>query len=281
MPILITSPQNPQIKDILKLTKRRRRDERKLTVVEGVREVSRALASGIHPVEAYICPELIVGNEAERTVEKLLAYSGHQLTLYEVSKTVFAKIAYRSDSGGLLLVIPYLTRSLHELSLAPTPFLAVLEGIEKPGNLGAILRTADAAGVTGVIVCTAPEQSGTDVHNPNAVRASLGTLFNVPTVEESTENTIFWLQQNEIQIVVAMPDSVNPGGTIPYTDVDMRQGVVVVLGSEAHGLSQSWQEAATHCVSIPMVGIADSLNLSTAAALLFYEVVRQRMAAKI
>jgi RNA methyltransferase, TrmH family len=184
-----------------------------------------------------------------------------------VTPAVFGKIAYREDSGGLLLVLPYITRSLAAMPIRTAPFLAVIEGVEKPGNLGAILRTADAAGVDGVIVCS----GATDVHNPNVVRASLGALFTVPIAEAPTATVIQWLQQQRIEIIAAAPT-----GLCTYTKPDYTAPVAVVMGSEAHGLAPAWVAAAHELVRIPMQGKVDSLNLSAATAVLLYEVVRQR-----
>lgn len=270
--MLITSLQNQRIKNVVKLRQRRQRDSRRVTVVEGAREVLRALQQGIQPVEAYICPELSTEPDAATAVTLLKQHA--QTTVFEVTPAVFAKIAYREDSGGLLLVIPYLDYSLADLvknnSAVSNPFLAVIEGGEKPGNLGAILRTADAAGAEGVIL-TQGAASSTDLHNPNVVRASLGTIFSVPVASVSNTAVIYWLRQQGIQIVTTTPTA-----TTPYTAVDLTGPVAVVMGSEAHGLSDEWLQAADKKVMIPMHGIADSLNLSVAAALLLYEVVRQR-----
>ena len=269
---LISSPSNARIKAVVKLTKRRVRDGEQKTVVEGAREVHRALASGVQPVDAFVCLPLIQQEDARTALAALeqLSAAG-RVTLSEVTPDVFAKVAYRGDSGGLLMTIPYVSRTLAQLPLGPQPFLAVIEGVEKPGNLGAILRTADAAGVDGVIVCAAPSQSATDIHNPNAIRASLGTLFSVPVVEATTAATIEWLREHDISIVAATPHA----ATL-FTDVNMTGPVAVAMGSEADGLSPSLLAAAAAQVRIPMHGLADSLNLATSTALLLYEVVRQR-----
>jgi TrmH family RNA methyltransferase len=266
--IVISSVQNQRIKEVLKLAKRTVRDERRLTVVEGLREAGRALANGVRPTEVYLCPSLV--KEADQPAfARLQAHLAMLPTTpcYEVTPEVFARLAYREGSDGVLLVIPYLDRRLDDLPVGEPPFLCVIEGVEKPGNLGAILRTADAAGVDGVVVCA----GGTDLHNPNVVRASLGALFTVPVVEAPSEEAIAWLRRRQIQIVVATPDA-----SQRYTDVDLRGPVAVVMGSEAHGLSTQWRAAAAGAVVIPMFGAADSLNLATSTALLLYEVVRQR-----
>lgn len=268
-PITISSLQNARVKELVKLSKRRDRDERRVTIVEGTREIGHALAAGVVPVEVYVCPEAVTTPESQALLAQCTRLAQQrQTTLLTVTPAVFAKIAYREDSGGLLLVIPYVARQLAQMPHRAAPFLTVIEGVEKPGNLGAILRTADAAGVDGVIVCA----GATDVHNPNVVRASLGALFTVPLAEASTEQVITWLQQQHIGIIAASPD-----GQGTYTAPDLTKPVAVVLGSEAHGLTSAWLTAAAAVVRIPMRGVVDSLNLSAATAVLLYEVVRQRM----
>jgi TrmH family RNA methyltransferase len=268
-PLLISSLQNARIKELVKLAKRRDRDERRVTIVEGTREIGHALHAGIVPLEVYLCPELATGPEHQPLIARCEELARQrQTSLVTVTPAVFAKIAYREESGGLLLVIPYVTQPLACLSVAHAPFFTVIEGVEKPGNLGAILRTADAAGVDGVIVCA----GATDVHNPNVVRASLGALFTVPLAEARTDAVIQWLQQQQIQIVAASPE-----GTQDYIVPDYRAPVAVVMGSEAYGLAPVWLSAAQAVVRIPMHGAVDSLNLSAATAILLYEVVRQRM----
>lgn len=264
----ITSPQNTRIKAVVRLEQRAERAARQQTAVEGAREVSRALAAGIVPVEAYVCPEL-VGPELREVVVRLGELDAARRTrLFTVTPEIFAKLAVREKSGGVLLVIPYLDVTLARLRQRPPQFFTVIEGAEKPGNVGAILRTADAAGVDGVILC-----GGVDLHNPNVVRASLGTLFTVPVAEASAAETLSWLRQQGVQIVAATPE-----GAVPYTAADYTAPTAIVLGSEAFGLSQTWLDAADARVFIPMRGEADSLNLSASTAILLYEVVRQRAA---
>lgn len=267
--VTISSLQNARIKELVKLGKRRDRDARRVTIVEGVREIAQALHAGIVPLEVYLCPELATGAENQVLIARCEDLARRRLTtLITVTPTVFAKIAYREESGGLLLIIPYITKPLAQLPVAAASFFAVIEGVEKPGNLGAILRTADAAGVDGVIVCA----GATDVHNPNVVRASLGALFTVPLSEADTTTVIAWLHQKQIQIVAASPE-----GSQDYTAPDYTAPVAVVMGSEAHGLAPAWLAAAHAVVRIPMRGVVDSLNLSAATAILLYEVVRQRL----
>jgi len=274
MPLPITSPHNQRIKDAFKLEKRAEREARQVTLVEGVREVSRALAAGITPVEAYVCYDLATAVEMQPALHRLEQLDADRHTLlYTVTREVFAKLAVREEGGGVLLVVPYLPTALDKLPLPAAPFLVVVENPEKPGNLGAILRTADAAGVDGVIVCGAA--GSTDVHNPNVVRASLGTLYTVPLGEAATPVVINWLRLHGIRIVAATPE----GATL-YTASDLRGPLAIVLGSEAHGLTQAWLDAAVTRVVIPMAGQADSLNLAASTAILLYEAVRQRTSSR-
>jgi RNA methyltransferase, TrmH family len=268
----ITSLQNARVKQVVKLSNRRYRDAERLTVVEGVREASRAWQQGIEPDAVYLCPPLLDSALAQQMAWELRSgYENGRFPLFEVTPEVFAKMAYRGQSGGILLVIPYLPLSLDRLPLSPYPFLTVVEGAEKPGNVGAILRTADAAGVDGVVVTHTDEVTGTDLHNPNVIRASLGTLFTVPVAATTTAQLIAWLQARAVQIVAA-----TPVGEQLYTAVDLTGPTAIITGSEAHGLSPDWLAVANIQVTIPMHGQADSLNLATATALLLYEVVRQR-----
>ncbi len=256
----ITSPSNPRIKNVVRLTtNRRHRDRERLTVVEGSREVRRCLDAGVIPSEAYLCPELIAPDDQD--------IADRLSQLFTVPPEIFAKIAVRGDSGGLLLVIPYTETALDDLPLSTAPFLVVVEGAEKPGNVGAILRSADAAGVDGLILCA----GGTDLHNPNVIRASLGTRFTVPCAEAPTAEVLVWLHQRGIAAVAATPD-----GAKLYTETDLTGPVAIVTGSEAEGLSEEWLDGADARVTIPMHGVADSLNLATSTTILLYEVVRQR-----
>lgn len=262
----ITSPHNTRIKAVTRLGKRGERAERQQTAVEGVREISRALAAGIVPVEAYVCPEL-VGPALREVVAQLEELDAARRThLFTVTPAVFARLAVREESGGVLLVIPFLDVTLAHLPQRPPQFFTVIEGAEKPGNVGAILRTADAAGVHGVVVC-----GGVDLHNPNVVRASLGTIFTVPVAESTSAEALNWLRRQGVQIVAATPDA-----TLRYTDANLTVPTAIVMGSEAHGLSRAWLDAADVRVRVPMHGEADSLNLSASTAILLYEVVRQR-----
>lgn len=276
MPTPVSSLQNSRIKEVVKLHNRRHRDAQQLMVVEGSREIARALASGFAPQAAYICPPLLRGEEATAVSARL--HTLHQqgsLPLFTVTPELFAKMAYREASGGLLVLIPYWQRPLASLSLSPNPFVAVIEGGEKPGNLGAILRTADAAGVDALIISESEPGAGTDIFNPNVVRASLGALFTVPIASAATPEVIAWLRQQGVQIAAA-----TPAAEMLYTTADLRGPIALALGSEAAGLSAAWLQAADLRLAIPMHGQVDSLNLSVSAGLMLYEVVRQRGRAK-
>ena len=275
MSALISSVHNPHVKQVARLEKRSEREAARLLPVEGAREVRRALTAGHVPATAYICPK-VAGPEMEGAITQLeqLARSG-RTKLFTVTPEVYAKLAVRDGSGGVLLLLPYLRTGLDALTLPPAPLLAVVEDAEKPGNLGAILRTADAAGVDALVACSSMEGAGTDLHNPNTVRASLGTLFTVPVAEGSSAEVIAWLRGRGVRIAAATPE----GATV-YTDADLRGPLAIALGSEAHGLSAPWLQAADLRVVIPMFGQADSLNLAASAAILLYEAVRQRRAAK-
>ena len=265
MMVPLTSPQNTHIKDVMKLNNRSFRDERRQTVVEGIREVGLVLGQGIVPVEAYVCPELVPA-AAYSSLTHLQQLAQNRATrLFSLSSDLFAKIAYRENSGGLLLVVPFWQKPLAAI-VRPT-LVAVLEGVEKPGNLGGVLRTADAAGVDAVLVCG----EGTDIYNPNAIRASLGAIFTVPVIAAATPTLISWLKQQGLTLVAT-----TPAATETYTQVDLTGPVAIIMGSEAEGLSRDWLAAADKQVQIPMNGAVDSLNVSVATALLLYEAVRQR-----
>lgn len=268
MPFRIDSPQNPHIKATIRLEKRAARDERRVTRVEGMREVQRALEVGVVPVEAYVCTEVATGPEATAAIARLEALDRERRTrLHFVSSEAYARIAVREESGGIVLVVPYSSVVLDDVPLSTNPFLCVVEGVEKPGNLGAILRTSDGAGVDAVIVA----EGVTDLHNPNVIRASLGAYFTIPVCEASATATRAYLRARGIGVVVA-----DPAGERIYTDVDYAGPVAVILGAEDRGLSEAWKASADARVRIPMRGRIDSLNLATASALLLYEVVRQR-----
>jgi len=273
MPIAepITSLQNPRVKNVVRLSNRRHRDRQQQTVVEGVREATLALRSGVVPDEVFICPEYAGSVERQALDQQLYELAaGGRTRLYEVPPAVFDKMAYRAGSGGVLLVIPYLKRMLPDIASGGNPLLVVVDGAEKPGNLGAILRTADAAGLDALLL-TADEPGGTDIHNPNVIRASLGAFFSIPVVTVTTKQALSWLRENGITTVATTPDAQQD-----YTAVNLARPTAIIMGSEAAGLGRQWLDAADIQARIPMAGWVDSLNLSVSTALLLYEALRQR-----
>jgi TrmH family RNA methyltransferase len=258
---VISSTSNPRIKDLLKLSKSKERKESGLFVIEGYREISRAIKAGIEIESIYFCPD---HNNVEH-IELLKMFTSEILT--EVSPAVFSRIAYRDNSDGLIAVAKQFKTSLEDLKPSDTALFLVLETVEKPGNLGAVMRTADAAGISAVIIC----DNQTDIFNPNTVRASLGCIFTVPVIGSSTDEAIEWFKKNNIRIYAAALQN-----SKEYTETDFRKPSAIVLGSEADGLSSSWRHASDEIIRIPMNGIADSLNVSVSAAILIFEALRQR-----
>jgi len=263
-PEKITSLQNPRVKQLVRLRERRERDEAGLFLIEGYREILRALEKDVRPREFYFCPDWFLGENEPALIERA-RQAGAQL--FELSREAFAKVAYRERPDGLLAVAPQWRRSLADLALSPHPFLLVVESIEKPGNLGTILRSADAAGCDGVIVC----DPVTDIFNPNVVRASTGVLFSVPVVVADSTSVHAWLQEKGIRIVATTPDTPHV-----YTKMDLRGSLAIVMGSEQYGLSEFWLKESNLLVRIPMAGQADSLNVAMATIITLFEAVRQR-----
>lgn len=260
----ITSLQNPRVKQLVKLRDRRPRDEAGLFLVEGYRQIRRALEKGVRLQELYFSPEWFLGENEPALIEQA-RQAGAQL--YELSKEAFAKCAYRDRPDGLLAVAPQWRHALDDLKLGPVPFLLVVESIEKPGNLGTILRSADAAGVDGVVVCDAV----TDVFNPNVVRSSTGVLFSVPVVLADNQAVQAWLRARGIRIVATTPNT-----PLVYTQSELRGPLAIVMGSEQYGLSEFWLKQSDLLVRIPMAGQADSLNVAMATIITLFEAVRQR-----
>lgn len=261
--LVIESAQNPRIKRVVKLRDRRQREQSGLFLIEGYRELLRAL-DGNQPTEClFTCPELFLGSNENALIER---WREQGTEIIRCSERVFKKMSYRDRPDGLLAIAPQCPQTLD--SLGPeASLLIVAEAIEKPGNLGTILRSADGVGADGVIVC----DRCTDIHNPNVVRASVGTLFTRPVIECSSEDCLAWLKQRGFRTV-----SATPAATAVYTDVDLTGPVAIAVGTEQLGLSKTWMEEADIQVRIPMCGTADSLNVATATTLLLYEALRQR-----
>jgi TrmH family RNA methyltransferase len=263
-PLLISSLQNPRVKAVVGLRQRSDRDERGEMIIEGYRELKRALDNRHLPKTLFHCPALFMGTNEPALIEQARQDGAEIL---ECTAPVFEKMSYRDRPEGLLAIAPQVRHTLADLHVPDHPLIVVAEAIEKPGNLGTILRTADAAGVHAVIVC----DRCTDINNPNVVRSSIGTLFSLPVVEASTAETLAWLRARKVQILAATPHT-----EFEYYDVDLRSGTAIVVGTEQYGLSDQWMSQADLKVRIPMLGQADSLNVAAATTILLYEAVRQR-----
>lgn len=261
----ITSAQNPKIRQLMTLQeKSRARRELELFVVEGRRELEHCLNAGFTADSLFICPEIIstAGYEA---VKGLI--EPEKTRIFEVPAALYNKIAYRGSTEGIIAEIRYKDRGLDSLLLDANPLIIVLESVEKPGNLGAVLRSADAAGADAVIVC----DPLTDLYNPNLIRASIGGIFSVQVAAASSRDAIRFLKERNIKIYTAqLQDSEW------YYDTDMKHGTAIVMGTEATGLTDIWRKAADAHIKIPMLGRLDSLNVSVSAAILLFEAVRQR-----
>jgi TrmH family RNA methyltransferase len=284
-PERITSLQNPRIKLLVKLRDRRPRDEAGVFLVEGYRQIRRALEKQVRLTEVYYSADWFLGENESALLAQAEAAGAE---LFELSKEAFAKVAYRERPDGLLAVAPQWRHSLDDLAgwlgLGPgatdaapdaaagvVPFLLVVEAIEKPGNLGTILRSADAAGVQALIVC----DPVTDLFNPNVVRASTGVLFSVPVVIARSEEVQPWLHRWRIRTVAT-----TPAAATLYSAVDLRGPLAIVMGSEQYGLSDFWLRESDERVRIPMAGQADSLNVAMATIITLFEAVRQRARAE-
>lgn len=265
--LLITSAANPRIKSLLALRRRRTRDAERVTLLEGLEETRLAMSAGAVPEALYLCEDLMREPAlGSALADEVRAVGG---AVVRLSRPVFEKVAYREGPDGVLAVAPVPGRPLPELELPPDPLVLLSQGVEKPGNLGAMLRTADAAGVAAVVAA----DPVTDWGNPNVVRASKGTLYTVPVSATDTATALDWLAERGIALVATTPDTDQW-----HTDVDYTGPVAVAVGAEKTGLTGGLLRAATHRVRIPMAGRADSLNVATSAAIVLYEAVRQRLA---
>lgn len=264
---VICSMQNAKVKRLLLLQQKaagRRRAG--LFVVEGQRETARCIKAGFEIDSAFVCPQHFTGDEV---LTPVLSALEERNRLFVVSPEVYERMAYRGSTEGIVVEVRCRDTRLDELTLNEDALVVVLEGVEKPGNVGAVLRSADAAGVDAVIVC----DPRTDLYNPNLIRSSVGGFFSVPCVACSTEVCIDFLKTRNIQILTAqLQDSHR------YYDTDMKRATALVMGTEATGLTDSWRKAADAHIRIPMLGSVDSLNVSVSAAILMYEAVRQRQA---
>lgn len=264
MSLRITSRHNPRLKQAAQLRDSRHRRATGQLLVDGARETLRALTAGVTPIEAFV-DEAATG---ERTTEALAELERRGVTVFPVASDAFEKLAYGDRADGVILVAEHPVRGLADLALPKSPLIAVIEAVEKPGNLGAILRTADGAGVDAVIVA----DPRVDLFNPNAIRSSVGAVFRKEIAVATADEARQWLRERSVTIFATRPEA-----TTLYCDANFKQGCAIVLGSEADGLSPEWDAIATG-VSLPMLGVADSLNVSAAAAVLMYEARRQRSA---
>ena len=268
----ITSLQNPKIKHLLTLQQKASlRKEEQLFVVEGLRELTHCIKSGyeIDSIFTISYDDYLINIQVP-----YLTLSPTMPTVYEVSGKVYEKIAYRGSTEGVIAIVKARQHTLTMLEQTLThtgksnPVYVVLESVEKPGNLGAILRSADAAGIDGVIVC----DPLTDLYNPNLIRSSIGAIFTVPVAVCSSEECIAFLKEHKIQILTAQLQDSNL-----YYEQDMTKATAIVMGTESTGLTDTWRKAADAHIRIPMLGKLDSLNVSVSAAILMYEAVRQRL----
>jgi len=261
---ILTSLANPRIKAALGLRERRDRDRTGRTLVDGAREVRRAIDAGAVVEEAFICEPLLGGADARVALDRLRR---HPTTIESVSETVFARLAFGDRAEGIVAVVRIPSLDLARLVLPAEPLVIVIEGVEKPGNVGAILRSVDGAGADALVAADAR----TDLFNPNAIRASAGTIFGVPLAAASTIEVQAWLREQGLRIVTARVDAERV-----YTDADLTGPLAIALGAEAEGLSTAWAGPGFEAVRLPMLGVADSLNISVSSAILLYEARRQR-----
>jgi TrmH family RNA methyltransferase len=268
--LTITSTQNPKVKQLLALQqKSSERRKTGLFVVEGRRELEHCIAAGYEVENLFVSEELRVKNEEFATAldscvrETAVANS----SLFTLHSSLYEKVAYRGSTEGVIAIVKAKQHRLEGLQLRENPLIVVLESVEKPGNLGAVLRSADAAQADAVIVC----DPLTDLYNPNLIRSSIGAIFTVPTVACTSEECIAFFKERHIQILTAqLQDS------RLYYDTPMTQGTAIVMGTESTGLTDQWRRAADAHIRIPMLGRLDSLNVSVSAAILLFEAVRQR-----
>ena len=259
----ISSVQNPKVKNVIHLGKASERKSQELFVIEGYREVNLALEAAFEIKTLFYCPEIGTSKEVGDLVRKLSQIA----SVYEITPPVFEKMAYRENSDGLVAIAVPRNLKLENLKLPSNPLIVVLEKVEKPGNLGAVLRTADAAQVDAVIVC----DPLTDIFNPNVIRSSIGCIFTNKVVCCTSKEALHWMKENKIISYSAALTAKNW-----YHETDLTGPTAIVMGTEADGLSEFWLKESEAQIKIPMLGYIDSLNVSNATAILVYEAMRQR-----
>jgi TrmH family RNA methyltransferase len=260
----ITSLQNQRVKDAAKLRDRRERRKQGRILIDGAREIRLAIDARVELLEVFVCEAICQSGDCLRLLEQLATLPVRQS---RVASAVFEKLAFGDRAEGVLAVAKAPERSLSDLALPTNPLVAVLEGTEKPGNIGAVLRSADAAGVSALVVA----DLRTDLFNPNTIRASLGAIFTVPICCAPVSEVRDWLTAQRINVFAARVDA-----EALYTEMDFKKRAAIVLGSEATGLSSIWSGPGVTPIRLPMRGRTDSLNVSATAAVLFYEALRQR-----
>lgn len=266
-PLHITSSSNPKIKEIARLRQRSHRDGAGALLVEGYREIKRALDNDYAPRQIVTCADFFMGSHEQLLIDRCTGRGARHITC---TPPVFEKISARDRPDGLIVIGPQIHIELSGLKLPPNALVVVAEGIEKPGNLGTILRSADSAGTAAVIVC----DHCTDIQNPNVVRASIGTLFSLPVVDTTTEEALKFLVERGFTILASTPHADKL-----HTDYDLSGNTAIAVGAEQYGLSDAWLRSPnTVTVRIPMLGQCDSLNVASATTILLYESVRQRVA---
>ena len=265
MSLHITSAANPRLKALATLRRRRGREQTGQTLVEGYDELGLALSAGVRPETLFLCAELMADPARQEDVVEAAAAAGAEVIT--LSRPAFEKVAYREGADGFLAVVPAVFASPEDLRLPDQPLLLIAEGVEKPGNLGAMLRTSDAAGVDAFVAA----DPVTDWGNPNVVRASKGTVFSVPVAAAPTAATLQWLSARGVRLVATTPDT-----ETLHTDVDLTGPVAIAVGTEKTGLTDEFLDTADVRVRIPMSGKVNSLNVGTSAAIVLYEAIRQR-----
>jgi TrmH family RNA methyltransferase len=234
-------------------------------IIDGVRELARAIDSEIELLDVFVCRPLCNRPQAE---EALQALDANGIETTDVTEQIFSKVAFGDRNEGIVALGKTPSTKIEGIKPSAAPLIAILDGVEKPGNLGAAIRTADAAGVDAVIAA----EAATDLYNPNAIRASLGTIFCMQVAETSRHEALQWIRERELAVFAARPDAATN-----YLDADFRGGCAIVMGSEAAGLPDEWGGPDVQPIRLPMAGVGDSLNVAATAAVLFYEVRRQRV----
>lgn len=260
----VDSPKNAEIKALLKFRDRKTRDAEGLFLIEGRREVTRAVQAGVRIRTLYLCPDMSAPAGMAPLVQELGLLG---VETVQLSTAAFTRLSIRENPDGALALAETWSLEPEDIDLPANPLLLVVDGLEKPGNLGALLRTADSAGADAVFVTG----SGTDLFNPNVIRASMGSLFARPVAQVDRDRLLTWLDRRGFKLLAT-----SPGAHMSYWDADLTGGCAIVLGTEHDGLGMAWMEAADELVLVPMFGMADSLNVATTGALLLYEAVRQR-----